>query len=97
MHFVVIGDPQPKFALGQTVITPNALNQITHDEILHALYRHVRGDWGKLDTEDLKSNENALQHGGRLFSQYFSHRKIKFWVITECDLSVTTVLLPEDY
>jgi len=88
---------QPKFSLGQLVATPNALHQISYDEILTALSRHVRGDWGTLDAADLNSNERALQSGGRLFSAYQSVRKIKFWIITECDRSATTVLLPEDY
>jgi hypothetical protein len=87
----------PKFSLGQTVATPNALNQIPGNEILNALSRHVQGDWGTLDAEDLQSNERALKTEGRLFSAYHSSQKIKFWIITECDRSVTTVLLPEDY
>lgn len=86
-----------KFPLGQIVSTPNALNQIPNDEILCALARHVCGDWGVLDAEDLKSNERALKLGGRFFSAYHSVQKIKFWIITEADRSVTTVLLPEDY
>jgi hypothetical protein len=87
----------PKFSLGQTVATPNALANIPNDEILNALSRHIRGDWGTLDAEDLQSNERALRSGGRLFSSYHSSQDVKFWIITECDRSVTTVLLPEDY
>ena len=87
----------PKFSLGQMVATPNALAIIPNGEIQNALSRHVRGDWGTLDTEDLQSNEHALQFGGRLFSSYLTSQNVKFWIITECDRSVTTVLLPEDY
>ncbi|MGD0206155.1 MAG: hypothetical protein ABSC89_00885 [Verrucomicrobiota bacterium] len=87
----------PKFSLGQVVATPNALAAIPGDEVLNALSRHVRGDWGTLDAEDLNTNERALRFGGRLFSSYHSSRNVKFWIITECDRSVTTVLLPEDY
>ena len=94
---VVCGDPQPKFLLGQVVATPNALQQITNTEIQSALHRHATGDWGELEKEDRDSNERSLQKGGRLFSEYYSHRKIKFWIITECDRSATTILLPEDY
>jgi hypothetical protein len=92
-----MSEPAAKFSLGQMVATPNALANIPNDEILLALSRHVRGDWGTLDAEDLRSNEHALQFGGRLFSSYLSSQNIKFWIITECDRSVTTVLLPEDY
>lgn len=86
-----------KFPLGQIVATPNALDSIPPDEIQGALARHVRGDWGTLDVEDWNANEQALLHGGRLFSAYHSTQNIKFWIITEHDRSVTTVLLPEDY
>jgi hypothetical protein len=88
---------QPTFPFGQLVATPNALNHIPNDDILVALARHVRGDWGTLDAEDWNSNERALAHGGRLFSAYLSTQGVKFWIITEADRSVTTVLLPEDY
>ena len=91
------GHTAPKFSLGQIVATPNALSQIPNDEIFIALSRHVRGDWGELDPEDRNSNEQALKGEGRLFSAYLSAQSIKFWIITECDRSVTTILLPEDY
>jgi len=87
----------PKFLFGRTVATPNALNKIPNDEILTALGRHVRGDWGTLDAEDWKSNDRALIEGTRLLSAYDSKQGIRFWIITEWDRSVTTVLLPEDY
>ncbi len=90
-------EPQPKFLVGRIVATPNAINQIPSDEIMNALARHIQGDWGALDTDDWDSNECALKNGGRLFSQYRSTQDIKFWITTEADRSVTTVLLPEDY
>lgn len=86
-----------RFELGRIVATPNALRVLTGEEIMQALSRHVRGDWGTLDAEDRQSNDAALQHGGRLFSVYQSNRNEKFWIITEADRSATTVLLPEDY
>ena len=87
----------PKFLLGAIVATPNALSKIPNDEILNALSRHVRGDWGILDVEDREANENSLLKGGRLVSRYFTSQNIKFWIITEWDRKITTVLLPEDY
>jgi len=87
----------PKFLLGRVVATPNALNQIPNGEIFAALARHERGDWGELDPEDRDANDNSLEHGGRLFSRYVSTANVKFWIITEWDRKLTTVLLPEDY
>jgi hypothetical protein len=90
-------EAQARFAFGRLVATANVLDNIPNDEILIALSRHVRGDWGQLDREDLMSNELALRRGGRLFSRYHSTKGIRFWIITEADRSATTVLLPEDY
>jgi hypothetical protein len=88
---------QAKFPLGQAVITPNALNALHPEDVPIALGRHVAGDWGDLDDEDKQTNEEGLKHGLRLLSAYTDRNGIKFWIITEHDRSVTTVLLPEDY
>ena len=96
-EITAVDEPQARFLFGRIMATPNARDQIPNDEILIALSRHVRGDWGTLDPESQEANENALKQGGRLFSVYRSTRNIKFWIITECDRSATTVLLPEDY
>jgi hypothetical protein len=87
----------PKFELGQLVSTPNALNKLEHRDIVTGLNRHIRGDWGELDAEDKQANDRALVQGTRLFSGYRSVGGVRFWIITEWDRSVTTVLLPEDY
>jgi hypothetical protein len=85
-----------RFSLGQTVITANASLQLATEEVLTALKRHASGDWGDLCPEDCLANDEALQHGGRLFSAY-GQGDNRFWIITEADRSVTTVLLPNDY
>lgn len=87
----------PKFSLGQTVSTRNALDTLHPEDVLASIARHHAGDWGDLCEEDRKANEQALARGGRLFSVYFDRRGFKFYIITEADRSVTTVLLPEDY
>ncbi len=89
--------PRAKFSLGDIVATSHALSKLTHEDIMSALRRHVRGDWGDLDEHDRMVNERGLVAGGRLVSVYHSARHVKFYIITEWDRSVTTVLLPEDY
>lgn len=86
-----------RFELGQTVTTPGALVGIPMAEILQGLMRHSQGDWGDIGPEDRQENELALVEGFRLFSVYQSANGRKFWIITEADRSVTTVLLPEEY
>lgn len=83
--------------LGQIVATPNALARITQADITLALARHVVGDWGDLGAEDKEVNNQALAEGMRILSSYQAANGTKFWIITEADRSVTTVLLPEDY
>jgi len=89
--------PKGKFSLGQIVATPNALSVLEQDEILTALARHVSGDWGELGTEDKQANDLALTESTCSLASYQTAKGIKFWIITEHDRSVTTVLLPEDY
>jgi len=86
-----------RFPMGQTVATRNAMDRLPEPDMWRGLDRHARGDWGDLDTHDLRENERALERGGRLFSAYHTSEGVKFWIITEADRSVTTVLLPEDY
>ncbi|MGE4180353.1 MAG: plasmid related protein [Limisphaerales bacterium] len=70
---------------------------LPNHEVLAALGRHARGDWGTVGEEDWASNDRALVEEARLLSAYCSEGGIRFWIITEWDRSLTTVLLPEDY
>ena len=88
---------EPKFTLGQTVVTRTALAVLSALDIAGALYRHQRGDWGETDREDAQANERALKQGERLLSVYRTAAGVKFWIITEWDRSLSTVLLPGDY
>lgn len=83
-------------SLGQLAITANASLRLTTEEVLAAVRRHASGDWGDLCPEDAMANDEALHQDGRLLSAY-GQGDHRFWIITEADRSVTTVLLPEDY
>lgn len=86
-----------KFGLGRVVCTPGAL-ELAGDPaaFLPRLARHARGDWGLVDGEDRRANDEALVHGLRVLSAYVLGGR-RVWVITEADRSVTTVLLPGEY
>jgi len=90
------------FHLGQIVATPGALALLTRELDAggrpgsHYLLRHGKGDWGDLGTEDKAANDAALKHGSRLLSAYETDTG-KLWIITECDRSATTMLLPSEY
>lgn len=89
--------PLALFRLGRICATPNALATLSQPEILSGLQRHQAGDWGDVDQDDRQANDQALKDGTRLFSVYQSANGMKFWIITEADRRVTTVLLPQDY
>jgi hypothetical protein len=92
-----VQNSEDKFPLGRVVATAHAAHVLSPDEIFAALSRHAQGDWGDVCDEDRKENESSLRQGFRLLSIYRSQSGLKFWMITEADRSVTTILLPEDY
>lgn len=86
-------------SLGQVVATPAALDAFSEagETPLPYLIRHSSGDWGEVDAEDAASNDDAVLNHYRVLSAYTLSSGVKFWIITEWDRSVTTVLLPSDY
>ena len=87
---------KPRFPLGQIVITANAHSTLARHDILEGLQRHAAGDWGSVGDEDAEQNDFALRHHERVLSAYGDGPR-RFWIITEADRSVTTILMPEDY
>jgi hypothetical protein len=85
------------FPLGQICATAGAIEEISFVEVMSALQRHAKGDWGDLDPEDWAENELSLKEGFRLLSAYRSSQGVKFWIITEADRTATTILLPNEY
>ena len=85
------------FPLGRTVITRRALDTLDEADVLTGIARHASGDWGDLCPEDKEANDDALRVGARVLSAYHTDSGQTFWIITEADRSVTTVLLPEEY
>ena len=103
----------PRFALGQLVATPGAMELLeqTGFSALALISRHVRGDFGCCCDEDKATNEIAIRQGMRVMSVYclVDTEKLlqtppdkrsglpRLWCITEADRSVTTLLLPSEY
>ena len=97
--------PHGRFSLGSLAATPNALALLERLGVtpMTLVRRHVGGDFGELDAADLAANEAAIALGLRVFSAYEVNdphdvaQVHRFWVITEADRSVTTVLTPSEY
>ena len=90
---------QRRFPLGQLVATPGALEALeqagqTPGEFLS---RHANCDWGTVDAEDKRLNDEAIEIGSRILSAYVTKADVKLWVITEADRSSTCILLPSEY
>jgi hypothetical protein len=88
-----------KFSPGSVVATPGVLEafRASGDDPMAYLVRHVAGDWGEVNAEDWRANEESLLHELRLLSVYTMSNGTKFWIITEADRSATTFLLPDEY
>lgn len=86
-----------ELTLGKIVVTPGALESVDPGDVMRALTKHHRGDWGELGKDDWAANNLALDEGLRILSAYRDQKGTKFWVITEADRSATTVLLPDEY
>ncbi|MBQ7621658.1 MAG: hypothetical protein IJV02_04520 [Candidatus Methanomethylophilaceae archaeon] len=77
-------------------------NEDAIDSIQRCLDRHCSGDWGDLEETDKAMNDESLKaekNGGwtdSLFSCYETDFG-KIYIITECDRSATTILLPDEY
>lgn len=86
-----------KFQPGTVVATVGATHAATRPEMLRLLQRHLSGDWGDVDPEDAKANENALKWSERILSSYRTESGEKLWILTEASREQTTILTPGEY
>ena len=89
---------QPLFLLGMVTATPGFLDWAEANNVnyRHYVKLHSIGDYGTMDAEDVQANKDAIKYGNRIMSAY-EVDGTKFWIFTEADRSVTTLLLPEEY
>jgi hypothetical protein len=85
---------RPLFPLGDVYLSAGAAAlALDPAEIDRLLNRHHCGDLGE---DDKRANDLDLKEGGRLLSRYDTEAG-SFYVITEWDRSVTTLMLREEY
>lgn len=87
---------KPKLSLGQTYITTNAMRRLKSAAVEKALDEHAAGNWEEFGEDRAQKDESAPRNV-RLISVCHDEDGTEFWVITDPDLSKTTVLMPEDY
>lgn len=94
---------QPKFELGQVVVTAGVDAAMKEDAAFHtfvctSLGRYCQCDWGDTCEEDKETSNDALKNGDRILAVYQHKQSGKtIWIITEWDRSVTTILFPDEY
>ena len=91
-----------KFKTGQIVIT-RVVNAKINESIefskfiLESIAKFPNCNWGNLDKEDWKMNDNVVENGDdRIFARY-NNEEGDVYIITEWDRSVTTILFPSEY
>lgn len=74
----------------------HALKEVGVD-VRTLLKRHAADDWGDINQEDWKLNDEAKLEGGRTYSTYILNPNVTIWAITEADRSATGIFLPNEY
>lgn len=87
------------FELGRVYATRGAMGAMIAANTggMEYLLRHAIGDYGVIDPDDAKLNDEAVSEGGRVLSAYDLPTGTRIWIITEADRSATTILLPDEY
>lgn len=98
-----IKEGRPLFALGRCMSTPAVLSHLAEHGVqpLTLLMRHQHGDWGNVDEEDAKANDQSVHTGARLLSTLTVAYAV-IWVITEAvgddgTRAASTLLFPDEY
>lgn len=96
---VTVTEINALFPPGQIVITIGAADAFMKGagSPESFLLRHLSGDWGELEPEDVAENNLSVREGYRILSAYTTKGGTKIWIITEADRSSTTILLPSEY
>ena len=82
--------------LGMICVTRRAAAELDRFQAHAALTSHMIGDWGSVEEDDWRKNDEALRNGDRIVSSYLNRDLRRFLIITEADRSATTILLPEE-
>ena len=88
-----------KFRSGRKIITAGAQATLHPEDAHQALIeKHLKCDWGILDIDDKRLNDEAVESGeDRILSKYRDRHGNEFYIITEWDRSITTILLCDEY
>jgi hypothetical protein len=100
----MINIPRRLFSSSKMLATPTAISALADaaTNVDDLLDRHFTGDWGDIDPDDARANDDAIENGARILSAYVLKTGVRIWVLTEAAVKdssrqATTVLLPCEY
>lgn len=92
------------FELGQVVQTRGLYDAVKDNpnarkEIDEAFIKYINCEWGDLDKEDKKANDQAVKDGQDKIVARYTIKSLEkdIYIITEWDRSVTTLLFCDEY
>ena len=90
-----------QFQIGNLAVSKRVLHR-TEDEsfddfVWDSFARHCICDWGDIDEEARKANDQAIKEGGYLLSEYEHIKYSKLYIFTQIDRSETVVCLPDEF
>ncbi len=92
----VTGRTTFRFEIGHIAVTERVLHMMGSNErfddfVWGSFSRHCLCDWGELSVDDKKLNDEKLEKGGQLFSEYKHPEYGELSIMTEEDRSSTVV------
>ncbi len=84
------------FSFGEVMVTRSVSQELEFEDIMQLLSWHGSLKQGLLCDEDYRANQYALDNRQRIFSSY-EYKGKKYYIITEWDRLLTTILKPSEY
>ncbi len=88
---------EPRFPLGEVYASAGAAEHLAEEALLQILHRHHCRDWGDLGDRDKQTNEGALLQSDEHILSRYDLECGSFYIVTEADRSMSTVMRVEEY
>lgn len=83
--------------LQRIVTTRNVRAKVSRGDIAAALLRHQGSLSGSPNQHGQRHDKQSFLNGCRMLTAHRGRDGTRFWIISECDQSLTRVMLPEDF
>lgn len=84
--------------LGSIAVTRRTTRKLDRCEASDLITRHMMGDWGDVDDDQCRANDEAVRREeGRIISAFFTETGNATLVVTDLDCPRTLVMLEDEY